>query len=339
MPSDRKELSFLIANNLYEKRTAIKEMLHSMGYNHIEHAPDGATAYSLLKRRSIDIIISAWNMPQMSGMALLKIISSEEKLYRIPFIIIANSISREMVIEAGKSGVSGFLVEPIKKAELEKKIENIFGKPSDKKMDKAEELFSKAKKLIDQGKFDEALALYKKILQVQESAEVYYNIGYIKTAQSKFDEAIIAFRKAVMINNLHARAFRSMGEVYMKKDDPHEAEKCFEKAGEIFLEQNMDSEAEAAFNNVLKLNPNTVNVYNSLGIIYRKQKKYKKAVNNYQMAIKVDPEDENIYYNLARVMIESKHMKDAVKTLEKALAINPDFEEAKNLLQAIEIGF
>ncbi|MEE8483561.1 MAG: tetratricopeptide repeat protein [Nitrospinota bacterium] len=339
MPSDRKELSFLIASNLYEKRTALTEMLFSLGYSNNEQASDGAKAYSILKRRPISIIISAWDMPQMSGIALLKIISADEKLYRIPFIIVASSISREMVIEAGKSGVSGFLVEPIKKAELEKRIEAIFKAPSDEKIDTADEYFSKAKKLIGQGKYDEALAMYKKILQVQESAEVYYNIGYIKTAQSKFDEAIIAFRKAVMINNLHAIAYKSMGEVYMKKDDPHEAEKCFEKAGEIFLEQNMDNEAEAAFNKVLELNPNTVNVYNSLGIIFRKQKKYREAAQNYQMALKVDPEDENIYYNLARAMLESKRAKEAKKALERAIALNPDFQEAKNLLKAIEVGF
>ena len=42
-----------------------------------------------------------------------------------------------------------------------------------------------------------------------------------------------------------------------------------QRAGEIYMEKNMSKEAEIAFQEVLKLNPNTTNIYNSLGILYR----------------------------------------------------------------------
>ncbi len=333
------KLVFLIVHNHSNQRAKLVEMLSAMGFKNFEKASDGAVAFNILKRRTVDFIISGWDMPQMNGLALLKVVSADELLYRVPFIIIAQTIDKEMVVEAGKRGVAAILVEPVTSAELEAKVTGIFEQPVDDQTKMFEDMFAKAKKLTDKGNYDNALAVYKKMLQLHESAEVYYNIGYIKTAQGKHNEAIIAFRKAVMINNLHAMAYKSMGEIYIKKEEPHEAEKCFERAGDIFLQRNMDNEAEAAFNKVLELNPNTVNVYNSLGIIYRKQNKYKKAIHAYEMALKVDPEDENIHYNLGRAMLENKQIGKAKKAFESALAIDPSFEEARRMLQAIEVGF
>ncbi|MEE8483560.1 MAG: tetratricopeptide repeat protein [Nitrospinota bacterium] len=333
------KLVFLVVHNRAVQRAKLIEMLSAMGFKNFEKASDGAVAFNILKRRTIDFIISGWDMPQMNGLALLKVVSADELLYRIPFIIIAQTIDKEMVVEAGKRGVAAILVDPVSPAELEAKVAGIFEQPVDDETEMFEDMFSDAKKLTEQGNYDKALAVYKKMLQLHESAEVYYNIGYIKTSQGKHNEAIIAFRKAVMINNLHAMAYKSMAEVYLKKDDPHEAEKCFEKAGDIFLARNMDNEAEAAFNKVLELNPNTVNVYNSLGIIYRKQNKYDKAIDAYEAALKVDPEDENIYYNLGRAMLENKQIKKAKKAFERALAIDPSFDEARRMLQAIDVGF
>ena len=62
----------------------------------------------------------------------------------------------------------------------------------------------------------------------------------------------------------------------------------------------MDDDAEAALQEVLKINPNTINVFNSLGIIHRRQGRYDKALVQYQKAMKVNPDDENILYNLGR---------------------------------------
>ena len=133
--------------------------------------------------------------------------------------------------------------------------------------------------------------------------------------------------------------FRGRVKVYSKKGDPKKAKHFFEKAGDIFLERNMDQEAEAAFGEVIKISPDTVNVYNSLGIIYRKKKDYGGAVKQYLKALKVDADDENILYNLGRVYLEDKKVGDAKKTFKRALEIDPGFKEAKKMLQAIEVAF
>lgn len=211
--------------------------------------------------------------------------------------------------------------------------------PADEEEKETEDLFNAALNMTKEGNYDEALTLCEKVLDKHEDAEVYYNIGYIKTNQKKYDEALVAFRKAVRIDNCHARAFKMMGEVYTKQGNTKNAQHFFEKAGEIFMERNMDDEAEAAFAEVIKINPSTVNIYNSLGIIYRKRKDYGGAIKQYNRALKVFPDDENILYNLGRAYIENKQIGEAKKSFEQALIVDPDFKEATKMLQAIEVAF
>lgn len=329
----------LVVHNDRQKRGYVVDTLKDGGFDNVEQVEDGAAAFHVLKRRPVDCVISAWNMPQMNGLALLSVISADEELYNIPFIIMASNINRETVIEAGKHGVTSILLEPFTEDALKQKIDSVLGMRKGEKADPADDFFKKAKKLAEEGRYDEALLLYQKILEAYEDAEVYYNIGYIKTAQQKYDEALIAFRRAVMINNLYARAYKKMGEVHVKKGDPEKAEEYFKKAGDIFLERDMDSEAEEAYKEVLKINPVTTNVYNSLGILYRKQGKYEEALKQYNMAIKVSPDDENILFNLGRALLDANRIDDARNTFNRALELNPEFTEAENMLQAIKLGF
>lgn len=336
---NKSRVYFLIADADSAKRESIVAMLKAQEYTHFDQASDGASAFHILKRRPINFIIAAWDMPQMSGMTLLKVVSADEELFSIPFILVCSTINRDMVVEAGKFGVTAIMLEPLKAGVLDQKIAAILTSAPDSATSKIEDLFTKAKQLVAAGNLDAALAIYKEVLAMGEDADVYYNIGYIKAAQGKYDEAIIAFRKAVMINNFHGRAYKMMGQVYIKLNEQAEAEKCYEKAGKIFLERNMDDEAEEVFKEVLRINPQVVNIYNSLGIIYRRRHNYAEAINLYKRAIDVDPDDENILFNLGRAYLDAKNVEEAKKSFLRALEKNPGFTEAKKMLQAIEMGF
>ncbi len=336
---NKSRVYFLIADADRVKRESIIAMLKAQDYVHFDQAVDGASAFHILKRRPINFIIASWDMPQMSGMTLLKVVSADEELFSIPFILVCTSINRDMVVEAGKYGVTSIMLEPLKAGALDQKIAAILTSAPDSATANIEDLFAKAKQMVAIGKLDAALAIYKEVLAMGEDADVYYNIGYIKAAQGKYDEAIIAFRKAVMINNFHGRAYKMMGQVYIKLNEQAEAEKCYEKAGKIFLERNMDDEAEEVFKEVLRINPQVVNIYNSLGIIYRRRHNYAEAINLYKRAIEVDPDDENILFNLGRAYLDAKNVAEAKKCFLLALEKNPGFTEAKKMLQAIEMGF
>ncbi len=334
---DRRKVSVLIAENIPEKRLERIELLRRLGYGRITQSADGSAAFHALKRRSIDVILSALKMPQMNGMALLKVVSSDEELLDIPLVFITDTIGKEFVREAGRYGAAGILIEPLDGKILDEKIIDVMRSREDEKSEEINNMFAEAKKLVSEGELDKALNIYESVLAVHDDAEVYANMGYIMSAQGKFEEAIVAFRKAVMINNVHAKAYKSIGEVYVKKGEPEEAKRYFQKAGDIFLERDQDDDAEEAFNEVLRLNPNTTNVYNSLGILHRKRHNYKEAVRMYEAALKIDPADENIYFNLGRAMLEDKRIDDAKTLFKQALKMKPNFSEAKRMLLSIEV--
>ncbi|HVN70392.1 MAG TPA: tetratricopeptide repeat protein [Desulfomonilia bacterium] len=321
-------------NVFYHKNVAA--MLSKIGYNTVDHADDGPTGWEIMKRINPGIVIAQWEMPEMNGMALLRVIRTDAVYSDTPVILWTPEITKSDVVKAGESGVNAILVEPLSFEILEKKINLIIEFDTSPSTKKAKAYLEKGDSYMQAGLFDLALKEYGSVLTILESAEVYYNIGYIHTARGEYDEAIVAFRKATQINQLFAKAFQAMAEVYIKMGNKELAEKYLNMAGEIFLERDMHEKAESIFNEIISLNPDTTNVYNSLGIIYRRQNRHAEAVKIYQKAIKIDPADENIHFNMGRAYLEMGESHHAKECFIKALKINPNFETASNMIKTIE---
>lgn len=75
-----------------------------------------------------DLIISDWNMPNMTGLELLNYVRTEKQLKNIPFLMITAEAQRENIIEAAKAGVSQYIVKPFTEEALQEKIESILPK-------------------------------------------------------------------------------------------------------------------------------------------------------------------------------------------------------------------
>ncbi|SDN20683.1 TPR repeat-containing protein [Desulfonauticus submarinus] len=82
--------------------------------------------------------------------------------------------------------------------------------------------------------------------------------------------------------------------------------------------------------------PESIHIFNRLGIALRKLGRYKDAEKAYLHAIKIDPNDAYLYFNLARVYLDAKDMEKAKNTVKKALNLKPDFDLAQKMLKFIE---
>lgn len=322
-------------NAVYRK--GLRDMLSMIGYRNIDVAKDGPSGWELIKRTKPGIILSEWDMPEMNGIAILKLVRRDPELNDTPFILWTAQIEKTEVIKAGEAGVSSILIVPFNIDFIESKLRIISEFDLTPGTRQAKMHMEKAEALQRQHRYDEALVEYKQVLNVLESAEVYYNIGYIMTAKGRYDEALAAFRKATQIDQMFAKAYKAMAEIYLlQMGDKVMAEKYLQLAGEIFLEREMHESAEGIFNEILKINPETINVYNSLGIIYRRQNRFEDAIINYQKALKIDPKDENIYFNLGRAYLDLNNPQMARRSFMDALRINPHFDIARGMLEAIE---
>ena len=104
----------------------ICNLLKQLGYQNIDSATDGATALAKLRAGRFGLIISDWNMEPMSGYDLLKEVRADDKLGKIPFIMITAESKTENVIAAKRAGVSNYIVKPFNAQTLQTKIAAVF---------------------------------------------------------------------------------------------------------------------------------------------------------------------------------------------------------------------
>ncbi|MGE3540116.1 MAG: chemotaxis response regulator CheY [Candidatus Tectimicrobiota bacterium] len=117
----------LTVDDFSTMRRIIRNMLRQLGYNNIVEAEDGAAAFDLLKREKVDFIISDWNMPNMTGLELLKAVRGDDSLKAIPVLLVTAEALKENVVEAVKAGVNNYVVKPFTAEVLKEKIDAIFG--------------------------------------------------------------------------------------------------------------------------------------------------------------------------------------------------------------------
>lgn len=85
-------------------------------------APDGARALAQLKGQAVDLILSDWEMPNMSGAELLTAVRAMPHDGAIPFVMISSRGDRNHIVKAIELGVSDYLTKPFSAEELLKKV-------------------------------------------------------------------------------------------------------------------------------------------------------------------------------------------------------------------------
>ena len=115
----------LVEDNLIE----IMKMKRTISFLNLKHtiyeANNGEEALSFLEDRTNmpDIILLDLNMPKINGIEFLKIIKKEEDLKHIPTIILTTSSNQKDLLECYRTGMSGYILKPLKYEDYVKKIE------------------------------------------------------------------------------------------------------------------------------------------------------------------------------------------------------------------------
>lgn len=121
------DMRILVVDDFPTMRKIIRQVLSQIGYSNILEASDGKMALDLLMQDSdIKFVISDWNMPNFTGMELLRAIRSHPELHNIPFLMVTAEADKENIVEAVKSGANNYIVKPFNAATLSDKIEKVF---------------------------------------------------------------------------------------------------------------------------------------------------------------------------------------------------------------------
>ncbi|MGO9139647.1 MAG: response regulator [Syntrophales bacterium] len=120
-----KKIKILVVDDFATMRKVIRNLLKQSGYENVAEAEDGVAAMSMLKSTKIDFVISDWNMPNMTGIELLKAVRSDNDLSAMPFLMVTAEALKTNVVEAVKAGVSNYIVKPFTAEVLGEKIDKI----------------------------------------------------------------------------------------------------------------------------------------------------------------------------------------------------------------------
>jgi len=121
-----KDMKILIVDDFSTMRRIIKNLLRDLGFTNTVEADDGLTALPILDAGGIDFLVTDWNMPGMQGIDLLKHVRADNKLSKMPVLMVTAEQKREQIIEAAQAGVNGYIVKPFTAATLKEKIDKIF---------------------------------------------------------------------------------------------------------------------------------------------------------------------------------------------------------------------
>ncbi len=108
-------------------RHRARYLLKNLGFENIIEANDGDSGLFALKKEKVDLIISDWYMPGMSGLDFFKALQKKEDFKGIPFLMTTSEREKGKVVEALKLGVKHYIVKPVEAETLEPKIKLLLG--------------------------------------------------------------------------------------------------------------------------------------------------------------------------------------------------------------------
>ncbi len=119
----------LIIDDMMTMRKIVRKALTTLGFSDIEEAADGQLAWAKINEKNdFQLIISDWNMPNCSGLDLLKRVRSDGRFRALPFVLLTAEGEMHQVKEALIAGVDSYVLKPFTPESLKEKLEQTFKK-------------------------------------------------------------------------------------------------------------------------------------------------------------------------------------------------------------------
>lgn len=122
IPAALKRRRILMVTNTPSLRTLHASFLRSKGFDYVFEAENGMQAIDILRIQPIDLIISDWQLEELSGLDVLHTVRGSVAMSEIPFIMLTTKKDFPRVEETINLGDTDYLIKPFKTAQLGMKI-------------------------------------------------------------------------------------------------------------------------------------------------------------------------------------------------------------------------
>lgn len=120
-------MKILIADDSRVMRQIVTRTLRQAGFgdHDLVEAADGAQAFSLAVAEQPDLVISDWNMPEMTGLEVLRKLRANGHDTRFGFV--TSECTAEMQQQAEAAGAEFFIVKPFTAERFDEVFSPILG--------------------------------------------------------------------------------------------------------------------------------------------------------------------------------------------------------------------
>lgn len=198
-----------------------------------------------------------------------------------------------------------------------------------------QDLFDEARFLYNQGKFTEAVSLYKEIIKSDASnIGAYLNLACLYKDLADYKRAIEILKEALNFSK-DARLKILLGRLYYLSGIPGEGVVCLKQLlssapenailllylGLCYEDLGKLAEAEDCYLKTIKIQPHNTLAYLKLGDIYYQKQLFHEAAEILQDVVSLDPSITHIRQRIAESLEKSGNFEEAYRQYAKCLAI------------------
>ena len=125
------EISILVIDDDAMVRSVMLDYLKEIGMTNVHEAKTPTEALKILQQSKMhfDLVLSDWEMPQVSGLTLLKAVRKNPYRKDLRFVLVTSqrSMERFKISQAAQWRVSAYIVKPFRQNLLRKKIWSVMG--------------------------------------------------------------------------------------------------------------------------------------------------------------------------------------------------------------------
>lgn len=103
--------TIVVAEDFNVSRKIIVSALAKEGYRVLE-AADGLEATGLFDGRTIDLLITDFNMPNMNGAELIQKVRSQKSYEYLPILLLTTEVRQEKIQQALDGNITAFIKKP-----------------------------------------------------------------------------------------------------------------------------------------------------------------------------------------------------------------------------------
>ena len=253
--------SFLVIDDYGDMRSMLRNMLRMFGATVIETCNNGKDAITQLEKGDFDVVLCDYNLGAgKDGQQVLEEAKHRELIgVSTIFVMITAENTREMVFGAMEYSPDSYLAKPFTKETLLARLQKLVVSKSsmapveqavrDKHLDEAikqlDSLILKKPRNIAElvrykselcllaHKYDQAMAIFEKVLAIREVPWAIMGTGQVHYARGDYEEAREIFQDLIYENEELTSAYDWLAKTLLVMDEPDEAQDILESAVEL----------------------------------------------------------------------------------------------------------